>query len=81
MTLADAGGVFGVLLMLFAYAGAAMGRVKATGLLALSFNLVGSGLMLVSLAYDFNLAAVLMETAWALVAVVGLARLALRRRP
>lgn len=81
MTLADAGGVFGVLLMLFAYTGAAMGRLKATGLLALSLNLVGSVLMLVSLAYEFNLAAVLMETAWALVALVGLARLALKRRP
>jgi len=81
MSLADAGGVFGVLLMLAAYAGAAMGRLSATGLLALSLNLVGAILMLVSLAYSFNLAAVLMESAWALVAVVGLARLALKRRP
>jgi hypothetical protein len=81
MSLADAGGVVGVLLMLAAYAGAALGRLKATGGLALSLNLVGAVLMLVSLAYSFNLAAVLMESAWALVAAIGLARLALRRRP
>ena len=34
-------------------------------------------LILVSLYFDFNLSAVLMEGAWALVAVFGLARLAL----
>ena len=43
-------------------------------------NLGGAGLILVSLAHAFNLAAFLMEAAWALVAALGLIRVALTRR-
>jgi hypothetical protein len=80
MTLADLAGVFGVGLILIAYAGASTGRMDATKWPALTMNLVGAVLILVSLAYDFNLASVLMEAAWALVALVGLVRVALGRR-
>jgi hypothetical protein len=40
-------------------------------------NLTGALLILLSLYFDFNLSAVLMEGAWALVALIGLVRLAL----
>ncbi len=80
MTLPDAVGVFGVLLILVAYAGATNGRLDPKRAPALLLNLVGALLILLSLAYDFNLSAVLMEGAWALVAIVGLARIALARR-
>jgi len=40
---------------------------------------VGASLILVSLTVDFNLSAVVMESIWALVALVGLGRLAFRR--
>ena len=79
MTLVDAAGVFGVLLILIAYAGATMGRLDARSWPALTLNLIGALLILWSLYFDFNLSAVLMEGAWALVAVVGLVRLALKR--
>jgi paired small multidrug resistance pump len=46
---------------------------------ALLMNLAGAGLILVSLAFSFNLSAFLMEAAWALVALFGLARLWLKR--
>jgi hypothetical protein len=47
---------------------------------ALIMNLVGAGLILLSLSFRFNLSAFLMEAAWALVALYGLARLLLSRR-
>lgn len=77
--LPDALGVIGVLLILIAYAGAQVGRLEPRHAPALVMNLVGACLILGSLAFKFNLSAVLMEGAWALVALYGLARLLLRR--
>lgn len=80
MTPPDALGVVGVGLILIAYAGATSGRLDARHASALLLNLAGALLILVSLYFDFNLSAVLMEGAWALVAIIGLVRLALSRR-
>lgn len=77
MTLPDMFGVVGVLLILIAYAGATSGKLDARRAPALLLNLGGALLILLSLYFDFNLSAVLMEGAWALVAVIGLIRLAL----
>lgn len=79
MTLPDFGGVVGVLMMLVAYASAQMGVMKVDRAPSLLINLVGSLLVLLSLAYKFNLSAFLMEATWALVALFGLMKLALRR--
>lgn len=79
MTLPDIGGVIGVLMMLVAYALAQLGRMGVDRLPSLLMNLVGSLLVLLSLAFKFNLSAFLMEAAWALVALFGLVKLALRR--
>ena len=80
MTLVDAAGVFGVLLILTAYAGATAGKLDPKQWPALVLNLAGALLILWSLTVDFNLSAALMESAWALVAIAGLVRLALSRR-
>ena len=80
MTLPDLFGVVGVLLILIAYAGATTKKLDPAKAPALLLNLVGALLILWSLYFDFNLSAVLMEGTWALVAIVGLARLALARR-
>jgi hypothetical protein len=78
----DAAGLVGVLMILVAYAGAALGRLDPKGAPSLAANLVGACLILVSLLLaDFNLASTAMEGAWALIALIGLARIALRRRP
>lgn len=77
MTFHDALGVGGVLLILIAYAGATTNRLDPTKAPALLLNLAGALLILLSLYFDFNLSAVLMEAAWALLAVIGLVRLAL----
>jgi hypothetical protein len=80
MSLPDLGGVIGVLLILAAYAGGQIGRLKMDEAPALLMNLCGALLVLVSLLYRFNLSAFLMEAAWALVALYGLGKLALRKR-
>lgn len=79
MTLIDLAGIFGVLLILVAYAGATAGRLDPKQWPALVLNLVGALLILWSLSVDFNLSAALMEGAWALVALAGLVRLARKR--
>ena len=78
MSLPDLAGTLGVLLILVAYAGAQTGRLEPRAAPALLMNLAGAGLILSSLVFRFNLSAVLMEAAWALVALFGLVRLALR---
>ncbi len=76
MTLLDQAGIFGVGLVLVAYAGAAFGKLDPKAWPSLALNLIGSLLILWSLTVDFNLSAALMEGAWAAVAVAGLIRLA-----
>ena len=80
MPLPDILGVVGVGLILVAYAGATTGRLDPKRAPALMLNLVGALLILGSLYFDFNLSAVLMEGAWALVALIGLARLVFTRK-
>jgi len=81
MSWQDAGGLVGVLIILIAYAGAALGRLDPKGVWSLLANLVGAGLILVSLlTASFNLSATVMEGSWALVALAGLVRLGLKRR-
>jgi hypothetical protein len=80
MTLPDIGGLVGVTLMLVAYALGQLGRLRIDTLLALLMNLAGALLVMVSLLFKFNLSAFLMEAAWAVVAVFGLVKLALKRR-
>lgn len=79
MSLADAAGLCGVVLILIAYAAAAAGRLDPQRPAALTANLVGAGLILLSLAKDFNLSAAAMEGAWALVSLAGLIRIGWKR--
>ena len=80
MSWTDAAGLAGVLMILAAYAGAALGRVDPKGVWSLLANFVGACLILVSLLVaDFNLSSTVMEGSWALVALAGLVRRAIRR--
>ncbi len=65
-------------MILVAYAGAQMRRLDPVKAPSLAMNLIGACLILLSLVHAFNLAAFLMEAAWALVAALALIRLALR---
>ena len=77
----DVVGVAGVLMILAAYAAATLGKLDVKGAISLFANFLGAALILLSLSVDFNLSAVLMEGSWALVSLIGLARLLLVRRP
>ncbi len=76
----DAAGLAGVVITLAAYAGATAGKLNPTRAPALCANFLGASLVLVSLSRDFNLPAAVMETIWALVALLGLIRLIVIRR-
>lgn len=79
MGLPDIVGLIGVGLMLAAYALGQLGRLRIDRAPALLMNLAGAALVMVSLLFKFNLSAFLMEATWALVALAGLVRLALRK--
>lgn len=76
----DAAGLVGVVMILAAYAAATLGRLDPKQPPSLIANFAGASLILLSLSRAFNLSAVVMEAAWALVALVGLVRWTTGRR-
>lgn len=79
-TLLDAIGLVGVGLLLVAYGLTVGGKLDPLRPAALLLNLAGALGILVSLWGAFNLSALVIETAWALIALTGLVRWAVRRR-
>ncbi|MDB5695416.1 MAG: conserved hypothetical rane spanning protein [Sphingomonas bacterium] len=73
-TLLDAIGLLGVLLLLIAYGLTVGGRIDPLKPAALLLNLLGAIGILISLLGAFNLSALVIETAWAVIAIGGLAR-------
>jgi hypothetical protein len=79
MTWFDIAGLIGVAAILAGYAVATMGRLDTKGAPSLAINFVGASLILLSLTQRFNLSAAVVEGAWALIALIGLLRIGLRR--
>ena len=75
---ADVIGIIGSVVFIIAFTYANMAKVMDK-LLFNGLNLIGAVLLLVSLSVHFNLAAVLLEVAWAAIALFGLVA-ALRAR-
>ena len=75
----DVAGLIGVAVILGGYAAATLGRLRSDGAPSLALNFVGASLILLSLTHAFNLSAAIVEGAWALIALAGLIRLALKR--
>jgi hypothetical protein len=73
----DIAGLVGVALILVGYAAATIGRLHPKGAPSLAINFVGASLILLSLTRTFNLSAAIVEGAWALIALIGLVRLAI----
>jgi hypothetical protein len=69
----DGIGMAGVLLILLAYFLLQIGRMRGNALPYQILNAVGATFLLVSLLYEFNLSAFLMELAWLLVSIYGIA--------
>lgn len=74
----DAAGLAGDALILAAYAAAQLRLLDPLRPASLLMNLAGSGLIVLSLTRAFNLAAFVVEAAWAGVAAFGLVRWSLR---
>jgi hypothetical protein len=74
MTWYDLAGSVGVVLIVAAYLLLQLQRVAGTGLVYLLANAVGAALILLSLAFDFNLSAFLMEAFWLGISLFGLTR-------
>lgn len=70
----DLAGNVGVLLIVGSYLLVQLDRLRADTLLYPAVNAVGAGLVLLSLVFDFNLSAVLVEGFWLVISLVGLGR-------
>jgi hypothetical protein len=75
----DVLGLLGAGLFLAAYGLTQARRLDGHGVAALSMNLAGALLVVLSLTQKFNLAAFVLEIAWGLIALFGLVRLAIAR--
>lgn len=70
----DLVGTAGVVLILIVYYLLQVGRIDAQGLMYSIANLIGAGLIAVSLIYQFNFSALLIEICWMLISLIGIAR-------
>ena len=77
----DFAGFAGVVLIVAAYLMLQLNRLPSTAPIYSLLNAVGAGLVMVSLVFDFNLAAFLMEAFWFLISLIGLLRPLMSKRP
>jgi hypothetical protein len=67
-------GLAGVALVLLAYFGLQSGRMRGDGLVFQVANTLGAGAIALSLVYDFNLSAMVIELCWIAISIYGLVR-------
>jgi hypothetical protein len=70
----DLAGSAGVVLIVAAFLLLQLERVASNGLLYLIANAIGAALILLSLVFDFNLSAFLMEAFWLAISLLELVR-------
>lgn len=68
----DVIGNIGVFLILLSYFRLQTGSIRAEAVSYSAINAIGAALLLVSLCFEFNLSAFLMEAAWLLLSLYGL---------
>jgi hypothetical protein len=73
-------GNLGVAVVLVTYLLLQMDRMAATSLTYSITNAIGAVLILISLAQDFNLSAVIIESVWLIISIFGMARTIVLRR-
>lgn len=73
-SLSDFVGNVGVALIILAYLGLQLGRLEARGLAYSVANAVGAVLVIVSLLFDFNLSAFIIEVFWVVISLIGIER-------
>lgn len=65
-------GLIGVLMVLGCFFALVSERMRESGPAYLALNILGSALILVSLAHHFNLAATVMQAAWIAITAAGI---------
>lgn len=70
----DLVGTTGVCLILFCYFFLQVGKMQSQQLSYILLNMLGACLILFSLYFEFNLSAMLIESAWVVISLVGLYR-------
>ena len=75
----DAAGMAGVACIVLAYLLIQAGRLDSLDLRYSVLNLIGALLITVSLIFEFNLSAFVIEMAWVTISIIGIAR-ALKNR-
>ena len=61
----------GVVMLMVTYLMLQLNKISSDGLAYSLLNAVGASLIVVSLLYDFNLSALLMEVFWVLISLLG----------
>ena len=70
----DLVGNIGVVILIITYLMLQLNKLSSDSLAYSVLNAVGAGLIVVSLLFDFNLSALLMEVFWVLISFVGIYR-------
>ncbi|HKP47690.1 MAG TPA: hypothetical protein VJT50_13905 [Pyrinomonadaceae bacterium] len=73
-------GNVGVVLIIIAYLLLQLNRISSNSLVYSLLNAIGAALIIVSLIFNFNLSAFIMETVWVLISLFGIYR-SLRPQP
>lgn len=68
----DIVGTIGVALIIVTYAGVQLRKMEVASLAYSALNLLGALMILVSLAYNFNLASVVIEIFWIIISLWGI---------
>ena len=67
-------GNIGVVVLMITYLMLQLNKLRSDGLAYSLLNAIGASLIVVSLLFDFNLSALLMEVFWVLISFVGIYR-------
>ena len=67
-------GNIGVVMLIITYLMLQLSKLRSDGLAYSLLNAIGASLIVISLLYDFNLSALLMEVFWVLISLVGIYR-------
>ena len=70
----DLVGNIGVVILMITYLMLQLNKLSSDSLAYSVLNAVGAGLIVISLLFDFNLSALLMEVFWVLISFVGIYR-------
>ncbi len=68
----DIVGTIGVALIVVTYAGVQLRKMEVSSLAYSALNLLGAVMILASLAYNFNLASVVIEIFWIIISLWGI---------